>query len=376
MILNETGPKPSMLGNKNACGPKPSLLGNKNACGSRPWRQGRPAHNRIYDWNKENTDILIRAVMKHGNQWKLIRELYLSHMFNENVSEKKSSHELRPRMVSCILEMVGLDPKASRTKIHDTPACHTHLLDKDPEEASGHSYDWNYRSVVGSLSYLQAMIRPDLTMAVQQCARFCNEPKESHAKALKRICRYLLKTKDMGLHFKPDHSKGLECYVDADFAGSWQHRSSSDPLSTHLRMGYVIMYAGCPIVWASKMQTLIALSTTEAEYIALSSSLREVIGVMNLIKELQSLGFDINGSVPEVKCTVFEDNRSCIEIATNHRTRPRTKHLSIRLHHFRSHVIAKTINIQHISTTEQIADIFTKPLPRDQFLKLRNRFMG
>ena len=136
------------------------------------------------------------------------------------------------------------------------------------------------------------------------------------------------------------------------------------------------MYAGCPIVWASKMQSLVALSTTEAEYIALSSSLREVIALMNLMNELTSRGFLLNKTTPKVHCTVFEDNQSCIEVATNHRTRPRTKHLSVRLHHFHSHILAKTITIQHISTKDQIADLFTKPLARDQFARLRDQFMG
>ena len=136
------------------------------------------------------------------------------------------------------------------------------------------------------------------------------------------------------------------------------------------------MYAGCPIVWASKMQTLIALSTTEAEYIALSTALREVIGIMNLIDELKERGFDLNAGVPKVVCRTFEDNRSCIEIATNHKTRPRTKHLSVRLHHFRSKVVDGSIKIEHISTKNQFADIFTKPLPRDQFIKLRNLLMS
>jgi hypothetical protein len=112
------------------------------------------------------------------------------------------------------------------------------------------------------------------------------------------------------------------------------------------------------------MQPLIALSTTEAEYIALSTSLCEVIAVMNLINELQSNGFPVHRSIPQVKCRVFEDNKSCIEIPMNHKTRPRTKHLSVRLHHFRSHVVAHIITIEHISTKEQIADMFTKPLPR------------
>jgi hypothetical protein len=143
-----------------------------------------------------------------------------------------------------------------------------------------------------------------------------------------------MKTKDKGLILKPDKSKGLECYVDADRAGSWRDRSYNDPSSSHSRTGYVIMYAGCPIVWASKLQPLITLSTTDAEYIALSTDLREVIAVMDLLNELKSNGFQIHSDIPKVKCRVFEDNKSCIEIATNHKMMPRTKHLSVRLHHF------------------------------------------
>ena len=114
------------------------------------------------------------------------------------------------------------------------------------------------------------------------------------------------------------------------------------------------------------MQSLIALSTTEAEYIALSTALREVIAIMNLLNEIKGRGFTVYHPTPRIVCKVFEDNQSCIKIATNHKTRPRTKHLSVRLHHFRSHIVDKSITIEHISTKEQVADMFTKPLPRDQ----------
>ena len=279
------------------------------------------------------------------------------------------------RMIEKVLRLVGLDPDTNRVKMHDTPASDSKLLDQDPS-GKPRQQPWNYRAAVGALSYIQLMIRPDITMPVQQCARFCNNPTKEHEEAVKRICRYLLRTKDKGLVLKPDRTKGLECYVDADWAGSWQHRSCVDPLSTHSRTGFVILYAGCPILWGSKMQTLIALSTTEAEYIALSTALREVIGIVNLMEELKGRGFNLSHSTPKVVCRTFEDNQSCIQIATNHRTRPRTKHLSVRLHHFRQHVVKKIITIEHVSTTEQLADMFTKPLPRDQFIKLRNRLMS
>eukprot|EP00956_Cyclotella_meneghiniana_P030894 scaffold79379_cov36-Cyclotella_meneghiniana.AAC.1 len=99
-------------------------------------------------------------------------------------------------------------------------------------------------------------------MATHQTARFCIDPKLSHEQAIMRIGRYLLGTADRGIIYEPDPKKGLECYVDADFAG------------------------GCPVYWVSKLQTEIALSTAEAEYIALSTALREVIPLMTLMKEI------------------------------------------------------------------------------------------
>lgn len=281
----------------------------------------------------------------------------------------------QPRTIERILEMLGLNPHNDRIKMHDSPADSQRLLDRELDSPP-HDATWNYRSVVGCLSCLQAMIRPDITMAVQQCARFCNDSRKPHSDAVKRIGRYLLRTRDKGLVLRPDTSRGLECFVDADWAGAWQSRSSDDPSFAFSCTGYVIMFAGCPIVWASKRQTLIALSTTESEYIALSSALREVIYIMNLLNEIRQRGFKVNTSTPSIKCKVFEDNRSCIEIATNHKTRPRTKHLSIRLHHFRSFVVSKQITIHHVSTRDQLADIFTKPLPKAQFKVLRDQFMG
>ena len=121
------------------------------------------------------------------------------------------------------------------------------------------------------------------------------------------------------------------------------------------------------------MQTIIALSTTEAEYIALSSALREVIGVIHLMEEMKQFNFEIKGATPKITCKTFEDNESCLKIATNHKNRARTKHLSIRLHHFRSYVLNKVILIENMSSKDLLTDILTKSLPKVQFEKLRNR---
>ena len=269
--------------------------------------------------------------------------------------------------------IVGLNSNDTHIKLHDTPA---DSILQDRPSAKPRLQSWHYRSAVGCLSYIQSIVRPDITFAVQQCARFCNKPNRDHEEAVKRIGRYLLSTKTQGLILHPDKSRGLECHVDADFAGTWTKHSSMDPLSCHSRTGFVISYAGCPILWKSKVQSLIALSTTEAEYIALSSALRDVIGIIHLLEDLKQHALPLHASTPIIKCRTFEDNMSCVKMANNHKTRPRTKHLAIRLHHFRSHIVKKTITVEHISTKEQLADIFTKPLPKPQFCKLRNPLMS
>lgn len=176
---------------------------------------------------------------------------------------------------------------------------------------------------------------------------------------------------------KPDTTKGFECYVDADFAGTWTKEEAHRPEGCLSRTGYVIFYAGCPIIWSSKMQNTIALSTTEAEYTALSASLREVIYLLNLVKEFKEHGIEIpSPNVPKAMCRVFEDNVGALELANNPKLRPRTKHLSVQLHHFRHYVETKEIIIEKVATKHQLADIFTKPLPKDAFQYLRSRIVG
>ena len=134
-------------------------------------------------------------------------------------------------------------------------------------------------------------------------------------------------------------------------------------------------YANCPIIWSSKLQTEIALSTTESEYIALSQSLRDVIPLMGLLTELQpALSFSVN--TPMVHCTIFEDNKGCIDLVNVPKIRPRTKHIALKYHHFRSFVRNKKISVQYIETKSQIADIFPKSLNDVQFAALRSRLIG
>ena len=290
-----------------------------------------------------------------------------------HLPDSKGFNLSQPFLISRIIEALNFNPTTTKGARGNTPVSYP-LLSKD-HEGPIRKADWKYRSVIGMLGYLQGTTRPDIAMATHQCARFCTDPKLSHERAVKRIVRYLLDTKDEGIIYKPDTSRGLECYVDADFAGGWKDGDHTSPESVLSRTGFVIMYAGCPITWSSKLQTEIALSTTESEYIALSTAMREVIPFLNLMQEISEL-FPVSKKKPVFKCKVFEDNESCIKVAKSPKFTPRTKHIAIKYHHFRTYVQDGTIEIHSIDTKEQIADIFTKPLADASFVYLRKLLMG
>ena len=122
--------------------------------------------------------------------------------------------------------------------------------------------------------------------------------------------------------------------MDADFAGGWATGDSTQPEIVLSRTGFVISYAGCPIYWCSKLQTEIALSTTEAEYIALSMAMRDVLPFLNLLSEISAF-LPISDNQPEFFCKVWEDNRSCIKIVEVPKWTPRTNHIALKYHNFR-----------------------------------------
>ena len=122
--------------------------------------------------------------------------------------------------------------------------------------------------------------------------------------------------------------------MDSDFCGNWHKKYAGETDSVRSRHGYIIMYAGFPIVSKSQLQTKIALSTTEAEYTRLSYALREAILLMELQKKMRKKGFDVLDHKVNVHFRVFKDNSGAIETTVVHKWRPRTKHLATKLHHF------------------------------------------
>ena len=281
----------------------------------------------------------------------------------------------QPFLIDRIISYLNIDTNAygMETNPKSTPVGKP-LLHKDLD-GKPRKENWNYRRAVGMLTYLQANSRPEISMAVHQTARFCNKPMLTHEKAIKRIGRYLYHTKTDGIVYTPDTTKGLECYVDADFVGGWEQADADDADNVLSRTGMVIMYANCPIFWRSTLQTEIALSTAEAEYIALSTALRQVIPLMTMMEEIQKV-FPIMVSKPGFVCKVHEDNQSTIKMATGVKFPPRTKHIALKYHHFRSNVKSGRVEITYTPTHEQLADILTKPLSNEMFFTLRYMLCG
>ena len=177
--------------------------------------------------------------------------------------------------------------------------------------------------------------------------------------------------------FKPDTTTGWEVYVDADFSGNWDHIMAAEDRDTaRSRHGYIIKYMGCPIIWKSQLQTEIALSSTESEYTGLSYALRDAIPIMSILQEMQTFGLSVTPENAKIYCRVFEDNSGAIEMANTHKYRPRTKHLNVKLHHFRDYINSGQITVHKINTTEQLADYLTKPLNVTMFQTLQKKVMG
>eukprot|EP00253_Pinus_taeda_P022186 PITA_22186 len=223
-------------------------------------------------------------------------------------------------------------------------------------EDSSKDFDPNlYKSIVGSLMYLTAT-RPDIMYAVSLISRFMERPKEAHWQAAKIILRYVKDTKKFGILYNVSEHSDLVGYTDSDWAGSVDDRKSTS--------GYVFHMGSGAISWASKKQSIVALSTAEAEYVAATAAACQAVWMRRMFR---SLGQE------QAKATViFCDNSSAIALSKNSVFHKRTKHIDTRFHYIRELVNNGEIVLEHCRTQEQVADIIlTKPLDQKSFEFLR-----
>jgi len=254
--------------------------------------------------------------------------------------------------------------KMTQCKEADTPAILEKLSDTDSPTTIEEQLVMSakpYMNLVGSVLYAAITTRLDISYAVNLVSRFMRNPGEIQWKACKRILRYLHGTKKTGLLFRANGSKELtiEAYSDADWAGDHNDRKSTT--------GFVVTLNGSVISWLSKKQSTVALSTAEAEYMAISSTIQEVKWITQLLLELElPVKFPV-----KLLC----DNQAAIAISTNDVNHNRTKHIDIRHHYIREAIKNKQVDVSWISTDKQLADILTKPLAKRQFNILRSSLM-
>ena len=222
----------------------------------------------------------------------------------------------------------------------------------------------NYRVIVGSLLCLSCWTRPDICFAVSELSSFVADPGEKHMIAAKRVLRYLEGTAEVSLSYsRPEGAKvnQLWGFVDSDWAGCPDSRKSTT--------GYVLMFNGAAVSWKSKRQNEVALSSAEAEFMAASALVQEVIYLRNL---LERLGFPQNGPTP-----IFEDNRTCIawsEGAVG--CSDRANHIDLRKHFVHNAVKEGVLSLHPVRSEDNVADILTKPLAEPAFLIPRKHLMG
>lgn len=209
----------------------------------------------------------------------------------------------------------------------------------------------SYKSVVGSLMYAQQGTRADLSYIVGVLGRYSSEPREYHWRLAKRTLRYLKRTRNLVLKYSRSRHPVFRAYSDSDWSG--------DADTSRSTSGYVFLFGRNAISWSSRRQKLVALSSTESEYIALSNLGQELAWLRRFYSEL--------GQRQRGPTTVFSDNHGALTLSKEPQFRARTKHIQRKYHHFRDDLVRRNrARVEYCPTADMIADIFTKPLQREQ----------
>jgi hypothetical protein len=213
-----------------------------------------------------------------------------------------------------------------------------------------------YQSAIGALLYLAILTRPDISFVVQHLSQFNSKPTNAHWNAVKRVFRYLRGTIDDGITYSHTSNKlNVVAYSDANWASDITDRRSIT--------GFVFLLCGGPVSWSSKKQPSVALSTMEAEYMALSSTGRHAAWVVTFLRAI--------GAEPTKPITIFADNAAANQLARNTVHHSRAKHIDIRYHFIREQITNRVIDITYTPSKINRADILTKALPGPAYKSLK-----
>jgi hypothetical protein len=214
-----------------------------------------------------------------------------------------------------------------------------------------------YGSLVGSLSYIAVVARPDIARAVHSLQRAQNNPSRAHWQAALHVLHYLRSTPTLGPRYRrvaDINELQLSAYIDASFAPDWK---DADGISV---TGYIIFLAGGPVAWTSHRQKHVAGSTCESEFIALSEGFNTIEWLRSFLNEL---------SIPQRPTIVYEDNDAALKLAQGLSFTATSRHVVVRYSRVREVITDQLIQLQYVSTHNQLADGLTKILPTPNFLR-------
>lgn len=328
---------------------------------------------------KEGDDIIYLAIwvddgLLCGNNMEKLNEIvaHLQGHIDVSISDAEFFVGMkitrdRPNRILQLTQEYSINKMLNRFKMEDcTPK--TVLADPyvtltldgvDGGEVSKGCNTTDYQEAVGSMMYLMTCTRPDIAYAVGQLAQFCHNPKEVHWTAVQRLLAYLKGTSRLGIQFSPsnDENTKLIAYTDSDWAGDADARRSTT--------GIIFIHNGGPIIWASRKQKCVSLSTTEAEYVAMCEGGKDVTWLRQLLGDL--------GEDQRNPTTLRCDNQGAVKLVHNPEYRRRTKHIDVKYHFIRELQQRGTIQVDHVGTKEQLADLLTKALGGPTFQELRRK---
>ena len=264
------------------------------------------------------------------------------------------------RYISKILEKEGMSQcKPRTTPCEANPSSFNEKNDKDRATLTSRKY----RELVGSLIYLMTCTRPDISWVVTKLSQHLDKPEDADWVMLKHVLRYLKGTIDHGLYYqKSKNGLVLTGYSDSDWASSTDDRRSTTGFY------YSLNPAGPPVSWKSKKQPTVALSSCEAEYMALSASIQEACFLDMLLKDLVVL--------PDLPISVYGDNQGAIALVKNQIIHKRSKHIDVRFHFIREKYVSKFVDVIYVQTDENVADVMTKPATKSKLLKFHEMLFG
>jgi hypothetical protein len=331
----------------------------------------------IIFWSKDTADIDSSAMQLRELGVNLEQEDAAAGFLGVTLERDPETNLLEMKqtgLIKRVIEALGLDDGLAKGKY--TPSESKPLIkDLDGEPASG---AFSYSSVVGMLLYLSGHTRPDIAFSVNCCARYMFSPRHLHELALKRLGRYLKQTSDRGMvmNVSKDGYK-VDAYPDADFAGMYGHENHTDPACAKSRTGFIITFADCPVYWQLKLQTETALSTMEAEIIALAACCRELFPIIDMVHSMaEATNLPIGNTTMNV--SIHEDNSGALVLAQTlpPQFTPRSKYYAIKTIWFCEEIFKRGIQLIKIDIIDQLGDIFTKGLTKVVFEYLRKKIVG